>query len=180
MNKLGALRHNYALVEVPRSLWNNAKPGFIVQYAYFKLSKLNTEKVEAEENVDDVLESWQGWNELYALIRIHKQVIKSLQTLQRTEALGSVQVETVLHLEGVARNMNSPDRRFKSEFPHQRSKFGRILYSPVLHWYWACLLRSPFLKALCVLTAFMSGLVVWRRPVLSIFANILNVAKHNN
>uniref|UniRef100_A0A1B0GEX5 LMBR1 domain-containing protein 2 homolog n=1 Tax=Glossina morsitans morsitans TaxID=37546 RepID=A0A1B0GEX5_GLOMM len=222
----------YALVEVPRSLWNNAKPGFTVQYAYFKLSKLNTEKAEAEENVDDVLESLQGINRAVpnnhelrpcvetimrkvpnelleravrnysrggngggtstivpsekALIRIHKQVIKSLQTLQRTEALWSVQVETVLHLEDVARNMNSPDRRFKSEFPHQRSKFGRILYSPVLHWYWACLLRSPFLKALCVLTAFMSGLVVWseltffqRRPVLSIFANILNAAKHS-
>lgn len=222
----------YALVEVPRSLWNNAKPGFTVQYAYFKLSKLNTEKAEAEENVDDVLESLQGINRAVpnnhelrpcvetimrkvpnelleravrnysrggngggtstivpsekALIRIHKQVIKSLQTLQRTEALWSVQVETVLHLEDVARNMNSPDRRFKSEFPHQRSKFGRIFYSPVLHWYWACLLRSPFLKALCVLTAFMSGLVVWseltffqRRPVLSIFANILNAAKHS-
>uniref|UniRef100_A0A1A9UYZ0 LMBR1 domain-containing protein 2 homolog n=1 Tax=Glossina austeni TaxID=7395 RepID=A0A1A9UYZ0_GLOAU len=222
----------YALVEVPRSLWNNAKPGFTVQYAYFKLSKLNTEKAEAEENVDDVLESLQGINRAVpnnhelrpcvetimrkvpselleravrnysrggngggtstivpsekALIRIHKQVIKSLQTMQRTEALWSVQVETVLHLEDVARNMNSPERRFKSEFPHQRSKFGRILYSPVLHWYWACLLRSPFLKALCVLTAFMSGLVVWseltffqRRPVLSIFANILNAAKHS-
>ncbi|KAI9580433.1 LMBR1 domain-containing protein 2 homolog [Glossina fuscipes] len=222
----------YALVEVPRSLWNNAKPGFTVQYAYFKLSKLNTEKAEAEENVDDVLESLQGINRAVpnnhelrpcvetimrkvpnellerairnysrggngggtstivpsekALIRIHKQVIKSLQTLQRTEALWSVQVETVLHLEDVARNMNSSERRFKSEFPHQRSKFGRILYSPVLHWYWACLFRSPFLKALCVLTAVMSGLVVWseltffqRRPVLSIFANILNAAKHS-
>uniref|UniRef100_A0A1A9WY80 LMBR1 domain-containing protein 2 homolog n=1 Tax=Glossina brevipalpis TaxID=37001 RepID=A0A1A9WY80_9MUSC len=222
----------YALVEVPRSLWNNAKPGFTVQYAYFKLSKLNTDKAEAEENVDDILESLQGINRAVpnnhelrscvetimrkvptelleravrnysrggngggtstivpsekALIRIHKQVIKSLQTLQRTEALWSVQVETVLHLEDVARNMNSPERRFKSEFPQQRSKFGRMLYSPVLHWYWACLLKYPFLKTLCVLTAFMSGMVVWseltffqRRPVLSVFANIINVAKHS-
>uniref|UniRef100_A0A1A9Z4X6 Uncharacterized protein n=1 Tax=Glossina pallidipes TaxID=7398 RepID=A0A1A9Z4X6_GLOPL len=121
-----------------------------------------------------------------APIRIHKQVIKSLQTLQRTEVLWSVQVERVLHLEDAARNTNSPDRRFKSELPHQRCKFGCILYPPVLHWYWACLLRSPFLKALCVLTAFMAGLVVWseltffqRRPVLSIFRNILNAAKHS-
>ena len=49
----------YALVEVPRGLWNNSKPGFTLQYAYFKLSKLSSEKAEAEEHMDDVLESLQ-------------------------------------------------------------------------------------------------------------------------
>ncbi|ETN63997.1 LMBR1 domain-containing protein 2 [Anopheles darlingi] len=134
----------YALVEVPRSLWNNSKPGFALQYAYFKLSKLSSEKAEAEENVDDVLESLQSANRAVparhvlrpaletimrkvptelmeranrigredaspvavpsekALVRLHRQVIKSLQTLQRTEALWSVQVNKVLHLEDVA------------------------------------------------------------------------------
>ncbi|XP_073817587.1 LMBR1 domain-containing protein 2 homolog [Musca autumnalis] len=221
----------YALVEVPRSLWNNAKPGFTLQYAYFKAAKLSADKAEAEENVDDVLESLQGIarsvpnnhelrecvetilrkvpTELQeraarnysrggngggtstivpsekALVRIHRQVIKSLQTLQRTEALWSVQVEKVLYLEDVSRNMHSSDRRFKSEFTKSRSQLGRFFYSPTLHWYWACLLRSPLLKFLCVVTAIMSGMVVWseltffqRRPVLSIFANVINVAKH--
>lgn len=223
----------YALVEVPRSLWNNAKPGFALQYAYFKAAKLSTEKAEAEEHVDDVLESLQcisravpnnhelrpcvetiirkvpielqerasrnfsrtGGNGMggtsstivpqeKALVRIHKQVIKSLQTLQRTEALWSVQVNTVLHLEDVARNIHSAERRFKTEFPRQRSQLERLCYSPTLQWYWECLLKAPFLKAMCVLTAFMSAMVVWseltffsRHPVLSIFANVINVAK---
>ncbi|KAI8117578.1 LMBR1 domain-containing protein 2 like protein [Lucilia cuprina] len=222
----------YALVEVPRSLWNNAKPGFTLQYAYFKAAKLSADKAEAEENVDDVLESLQGISrsvpnnhelrpcvetilrkvpiELQeraarnysrggngggtstivpsekALVRIHRQVIKSLQTLQRTEALWSVQVETVFQLEDVAKNMHSVERRFKSEFPQPRSQMARLFYSPTLHWYWSCVIRAPVLKALCVLTAFMSGMVVWseltffqRSPVLSIFANVIIVAKHS-
>uniref|UniRef100_A0A1I8N4D3 LMBR1-like membrane protein n=1 Tax=Musca domestica TaxID=7370 RepID=A0A1I8N4D3_MUSDO len=221
----------YALVEVPRSLWNNAKPGFTLQYAYFKAAKLSADKAAAGENVDDVLESLEGItrsipnnHELRecvetilrkvptelreraarnysrggngggtstivpsgkALVRVHRQVIKSLQTLQRTEALWSVQVEKVLYLEDVSRNMHSSDRRFKAEFTKPRSQMGRFFYSPTLHWYWACVLRSPLLKSLCVITAIMSGMVVWseltffqRKPVLSIFANVINVAKH--
>ncbi|XP_030376441.1 LMBR1 domain-containing protein 2 homolog [Scaptodrosophila lebanonensis] len=223
----------YALVEVPRSLWNNAKPGYTLQYAYFKAAKLSTDKAEAEEHVDDVLESLQcisravpnnhelrpcvetilrkvpielqerasrnyarsGGNGLggtsstivpseKALVRIHKQVIKSLQTLQRTEALWSVQVEKVMHLEDVARNIHSAEHRFKTEFSRQRSQLDRICYSPTVQWYWECLLRAPFLKTLCVLSAVMSAMVVWseltffsRHPVLSIFANVINVAK---
>ncbi|KAH8276717.1 hypothetical protein KR044_004622 [Drosophila immigrans] len=223
----------YALVEVPRSLWNNAKPGFALQYAYFKAAKLSTDKAEAEEHVDDVLESLQcisravpnnhemrpcvetilrkvpielheralrnfsrsgangmgGINSTMvpsekALIRIHKQVIKSLQTLQRTEALWSVQVKTVLHLEDVTRNIHSTERYFKTEFPCQRSQLERIFYSASIQWYWECLLKPPFLKFLCMLSAIMSTMVVWseltffsRHPVLSIFANVINVAK---
>lgn len=225
----------YALVEVPRSLWNNAKPGFALQYAYFKAAKLSTEKAEAEEHVDDILESLQGLSRVIpnnhelrpcletilrkvpielqerasrnfartggsgmgatsstilssekALVRIHKQVIKSLQTLQRTEALWSVQVQTVLHLEDVAKNIHSSDRRFKSEFPRQRTQLERICYSASLQWYWECLLKAPFLKTMCVLTATMSAMVVWseltffsRHPVLSIFANVIYVAKES-
>ncbi|XP_016981919.1 LMBR1 domain-containing protein 2 homolog [Drosophila rhopaloa] len=225
----------YALVEVPRSLWNNAKPGFALQYAYFKAAKLSTEKAEAEEHVDDILESLQGLSRVIpnnhelrpcletimrkvpielqerasrnfartggsgmgttsstilpsekALVRIHKQVIKSLQTLQRTEALWSVQVQTVLHLEDVAKNIHSSERRFKSEFPRQRTQLERICYSATLQWYWECLLKAPFLKTMCILTATMSAMVVWseltffsRHPVLSIFANVIYVAKES-
>ncbi|XP_058117788.1 LMBR1 domain-containing protein 2 homolog [Anopheles ziemanni] len=216
----------YALVEVPRSLWNNSKPGFALQYAYFKLSKLSSEKAEAEENVDDVLESLQSASRAIplrhelrpaletifrkvptelmerasrinredgspmavpsekALVRLHRQVIKSLQTLQRTEALWSVQVNKVLHLEDVAKNAVSLDHRFKSEFPPHRVGLARALYSPTMDWYWECVVKAPFLKALAVITAFLSFTVVWseltffnRVPVLSIFARILIAAK---
>lgn len=225
------LLFGYALVEVPRSLWNNSKPGFTLQHAYFKAAKLNTDKAEAEENVDDVLESLQAASRAVpnnhelrpyvetilrkvptellekasrnytrngggggsgtstivpsekALIRIHKQVIKSLQTLQRTEALWSVQVGKVLHLEDVSKNLTSLDRRFKSEFPKPRGRLSRMFYSPTIDWYWQCLLKPPYLKGLAVITGTLSLMVVWsemtffnREPVLSIFANVLKIA----
>lgn len=218
----------YALVEVPRSLWNNSKPGFTLQYAYFKLSKLSSEKAEAEEHVDDVLESLQSASRAIpprhelrpaletiirkvptelmerarrvsrddgspvavpsekALVRLHRQVIKSLQTLQRTEALWNVQVNKVLHLEDVAKNAVSLDHRFKTEFPKHRTGFARATYSPTMEWYWECVVKAPFLKVLAVITGFLSCIVVWseltffnREPVLSIFASILNIAKEN-
>lgn len=219
----------YALVEVPRSLWNNSKPNFTLQYAYFKTSKLSIEKAEAEENVEDVLESLHSASKAIpnnhplresletilrkvplelmekasrnatrngdsstvipsekALVRLHKQVIKSLQTFQRTEALWNVQVRKAFFLEDVARNANSNDKRFKTEFVVTRSRLERLFYSPTLDWYWQCFLKPPFLKCLAVVTGLVSLMVVWseltffnREPVLSIFANVLNVAKDN-
>jgi len=46
----------YALVEVPRGLWNTSKPGYTLNYSYFKVAKLSLDKCEAEETVDDILE----------------------------------------------------------------------------------------------------------------------------
>lgn len=46
----------YALVEVPRGLWNASKPGYTLNYSYFKVAKLSLDKYEAEETVDDILE----------------------------------------------------------------------------------------------------------------------------
>jgi hypothetical protein len=46
----------YGLVEVPRNMWNNAKQGHKLSYTYFKIAKLSTEKSEAEEALEDVLD----------------------------------------------------------------------------------------------------------------------------
>lgn len=46
----------YALVEVPRNLWNNSNYTYVLNHAYFKAAKLSADKAEAEESVDDVLE----------------------------------------------------------------------------------------------------------------------------
>lgn len=211
---------------MPRSLWEHSKPGVTLRQAYFKLAKLSTDKADAEENVDDVLESLQAVNnatplnhnlrpnvetilrkvptELLdrnrrittrndvgnavpnekSLIRLHKQVIKSIQTFQRTEALWNVQVSKVLHLEDIDRNMLSHDRQFKTEFPQQRSQLQEMLYNPALNWYWQCMIKLPFMRSMAVVTATLSVMVVWseltffnRSPVLSIFANAVNVAK---
>lgn len=216
----------YALVEVPRGLFNHSKPGFTLQYAYFKLSKMCSDKLEAEEHVDDVLESLQAANHAVpihhelrpsidtilrkvptelldraarnvrrdnspqavpsekALVRLHRQVIKSLQTLQRTEALWNVQVKKVLHLEDVARNLCSPTQQFRSEFPRERNSVFDTIYNPTVEWYWECLIRPPFLRSMAFITTFLSFTVVWSEltffnesPVLSIFAIAVNSAK---
>ncbi|KAM8854140.1 G-protein coupled receptor-associated protein LMBRD2B isoform 1-T1 [Synchiropus picturatus] len=46
----------YGLVEIPRSYWNAARHGHLLVKTYFKASKLMTEKADAEENLEDVME----------------------------------------------------------------------------------------------------------------------------
>ncbi|XP_071811243.1 G-protein coupled receptor-associated protein LMBRD2-like isoform X2 [Apostichopus japonicus] len=46
----------YGLVEVPRKYWYQSKKGYLLNYIYFQLAKLSTEKSEAEEHLEDVLE----------------------------------------------------------------------------------------------------------------------------
>lgn len=50
------LLEGYGLVEIPRSCWNTSKKGYMLNYLYFKASKLSAERCEAEEKVDDLLE----------------------------------------------------------------------------------------------------------------------------
>lgn len=54
----------YGLVEVPRTVWNSSKHGHMLGRTQFKISKLSTEKTEAEENLEDVLEVSEMLNEL--------------------------------------------------------------------------------------------------------------------
>lgn len=46
----------YGLVEIPRSYWNGSRHGHMLIKTYFKASKLMTEKADAEENLEDVME----------------------------------------------------------------------------------------------------------------------------
>lgn len=46
----------YALVDIPRSLWQSATPGHALQLAYFKIAKVSADKCEAEETLEDILE----------------------------------------------------------------------------------------------------------------------------
>ncbi|XP_034951262.1 LMBR1 domain-containing protein 2 homolog isoform X2 [Chelonus insularis] len=216
----------YALVEVPRGLWNASKPGFVLQYSYFKASKLYLEKCEAEETVDGILESLYmasmaiGANHPFyrnletifqkvpaelkdrmnrrqssedssaivpsekSLIRLHKQTIKALQTLQRTETQWGILVEEIFHLEDIAKNQMNIERKFNSSFPVNRSLFMRFVYNPTIEWYWNCLIKNYMQKIAAIITACLSVAVVWsevtffnKSPVLSLFALFLNLAK---
>ncbi|XP_050588489.1 LMBR1 domain-containing protein 2 homolog [Bombus affinis] len=218
----------YALVEVPRGLWNASKPGYTLNYSYFKVAKLSLDKCEAEETVDDILESLQAATvsigpghpfhcnletifqkipaELKdrmnrrqlpddtptdtpsekALIRLHRQTIKALQTLQRIETQWGILVDKIIDLEDIAKNQVSDDKRFKTTFPTHRSFPLRVVYSPVIEWYWKCVIRSYVQKIIAVCTGCLSIAVVWsevtffnKTPVLSLFAQFLNLAKEN-
>lgn len=46
----------YGLVEIPRSHWNGAKRGYLLMKTYFKAAKLMTEKADAAENLEDIME----------------------------------------------------------------------------------------------------------------------------
>lgn len=46
----------YGLVEIPRSYWDASRRGHLLVRTYFKASKLMTEKADAEETLEDVME----------------------------------------------------------------------------------------------------------------------------
>ncbi|CAG5035641.1 unnamed protein product [Parnassius apollo] len=214
----------YALVEVPRNLWNNSKKNYTLTYCYFKIAKLSTDKCEAEETVDDILHSLNSvmaavgpGHPLHrhvetivqklpiqlrdrlsslvpperstppsfkSLVNLHKKTIKALHVLQRTETQWGIMLERIYHLEDVASNSRSPDHRFQHTFHTPRPRLQRILYPPMIEWYWECFLKPYFLKTMAVVTCILSVAVVWsevtffcKNPVLSIFANIVIAAK---
>ncbi|XP_015601353.1 LMBR1 domain-containing protein 2 homolog [Cephus cinctus] len=216
----------YALVEVPRGLWNASKPGYTLHYSYFKAAKLSLDKCEAEEAVDDILESLQAASmaigpghpfhrnletifqkvpaELKdrmnrkqlpddtpidipsekALIRLHRQTIKSLQTLQRTETQWGILIEKIFNLEDVAKNQASHDKRFKPTFPVMRPFPLRLIYNSTIEWYWKCIVKSYVQKLAAIAAGSLSVAVVWsevtffnKSPVLSLFAQFVNLAK---
>ncbi|XP_049865696.1 LMBR1 domain-containing protein 2 homolog isoform X2 [Pectinophora gossypiella] len=216
----------YALVEVPRNLWNNSKKNYTLTYSYFKIAKLSTDKCEAEESVDDILDSLNSVcaavgpghplqrhvetiiqklpiqlrdrlnsrapperpapPSFKSLVNLHKKTIKSLHVLQRTETQWGLMLERIFHLEDVAANLRSPDKRFQHTFHTPRPRLQRILYPPPIEWWWECFLRQYFLKTMAVITGILSVAVVWsemtffcKKPVLSIFANIIIAAGSN-
>ncbi|XP_072940519.1 LMBR1 domain-containing protein 2 homolog isoform X2 [Epargyreus clarus] len=214
----------YALVEVPRNLWNNSKKNYTLTYSYFKIAKLSTDKCEAEETVDDILDSLNSVTaavgpthplhrhvetiiqklpiqlrdrlnsrapperptppSLKSLVNLHKKTIKALHVLQRTETQWVLMLERIYHLEDVASNARSPDKRFQHTFHTPRPRVQRIFYPPIIEWYWECFMKQYFLKTMAVITCILSVAVVWsevtffcKKPVLSIFANIVLAAK---
>ncbi|KAM4808748.1 G-protein coupled receptor-associated protein LMBRD2 isoform 2-T2 [Rhinophrynus dorsalis] len=222
----------YGLVEIPRSHWNGAKKGYLLMKTYFKAAKLMTEKADAEENLEDVMEEVRKVNDCIkynhplrkcvdtilkkcpteyqekmgrnmddyedfeeknisypsekTLVKLHKQVIYSVQRHRRTQVQWGILLEQAFHLEDVAKNETSAARQFIHTFPpqEQESWVTRYLYTPTVEWYWECLLRPWCSRILAVILALFSAVVVWSectffsvRPVLSIFALFIDHAE---
>ncbi|XP_060527973.1 LMBR1 domain-containing protein 2 homolog [Cylas formicarius] len=218
----------YSLVEAPRNFWNNSNYSFKLTQYYFKLAKLSSDKCEAEETVDDVLESLQAvsiavkpGHYLYpqfetilqkvplelrdrmsrrrlpddtptdsptekALVRLHRQTIKSLQVLQRTETQWHLLIKKIFECEDTLKNQVARDRRFRRTFPSEPGYFTRFAYMATVEWYWKCLISCYCWKIFSIITGIMSVCIVWSEvtffnvhPPLSIFAIIVNAAKKN-
>ncbi|XP_042731432.1 G-protein coupled receptor-associated protein LMBRD2 isoform X3 [Lagopus leucura] len=222
----------YGLVEIPRSHWNGAKRGYLLMKTYFKAAKLMTEKADAEENLEDIMEEvrkvsesikynhplrkcvdtilkkcpteyqermgrnmddYEDFDERQnsypsekSLVKLHKQVIYSVQRHRRTQVQWQILLEQAFYLEDVAKNETSATRQFVHTFQSQEpeNKIIQYFYTPTIEWYWECLLRPWFYRVLAVVLATFSVIVVWSectffstRPVLSLFAVFIQLAE---
>ncbi|KAJ7415001.1 LMBR1 domain-containing protein 2 [Willisornis vidua] len=222
----------YGLVEIPRSHWNGAKRGYLLMKTYFKAAKLMTEKADAEENLEDIMEEvrkvsesikynhplrkcvdtilkkcpteyqermgrnmddYEDFDERQnsypsekSLVKLHKQVIYSVQRHRRTQVQWQILLEQAFYLEDVAKNETSATRQFVHTFHSQEpeNKIVQYFYTPTVEWYWECLLRPWFYRVLAVVLATFSVIVVWSectffstRPVLSLFAVFIQLAE---
>ncbi|XP_038599777.1 G-protein coupled receptor-associated protein LMBRD2 isoform X1 [Tachyglossus aculeatus] len=222
----------YGLVEIPRSHWNGAKRGYLLMKTYFKAAKLMTEKADAEENLEDIMEEvrkvndsikynhplrkcidtilkkcpteyqekmgrnmddYEDFDEKHNsypseknLVKLHKQVIYSVQRHRRTQVQWRILLEQAFYLEDVAKNETSATHQFIHTFQSREpeNRFIQYFYSPTIEWYWECLLRPWFYRILAIVLATFSVIVVWSectffstRPVLSLFAVFIQLAE---
>ncbi|XP_030647316.1 G-protein coupled receptor-associated protein LMBRD2a [Chanos chanos] len=70
----------YGLVEIPRSCWNASCHGYLLAKTYFKAAKLMTEKADAEEHLEDVMEDVRSVNEI---IKYNHPLRKCIDTILR-------------------------------------------------------------------------------------------------
>ncbi|TKC50333.1 hypothetical protein EI555_001994 [Monodon monoceros] len=222
----------YGLVEIPRSYWNGAKRGYLLMKTYFKAAKLMTEKADAEETLEDVMEEVRKVNESIkynhplrkcvdtilkkcpieyqekmgrnmddyedfdekhntypsekSLVKLHKQVIYSVQRHRRTQVQWQILLEQAFYLEDVAKNETSATCQFVHtlQSPEPENRFIQYFYNPTVEWYWECLLRPWFYRVLAVVLSIFSVIVVWSEctffsttPVLSLFAVFIQLAE---
>nr|CAG4645417.1 EOG090X03B7 [Lynceus sp. MCZ IZ 141354] len=139
--------------------------------------KLTNRRINSSMNVDISEKS---------LIKLHRQLIKALQTHHRTETQWHNLVEKILEVEDVCRNIGSHDRNFKSSSETPQTGLAKYCMSNRVEWFWRCVFKLYLLKSLAGFLALVSALVVWSEltfftmnPVLSLFAVFVNLAKQN-
>lgn len=68
----------YGLVEIPRSYWLSSSHDYLLAKSYFKVAKMATEKAEAEEKLEDVMEDVAG---VHASVRHNHFLRKYVDTI---------------------------------------------------------------------------------------------------
>ncbi|XP_077353985.1 G-protein coupled receptor-associated protein LMBRD2B [Festucalex cinctus] len=112
----------YGLVEIPRSCWNASRRGHSLLKTYFKAAKLVTEKADAREDLEDVMEE----------VRKVSEAVKYNHPLRKC-------VDTILrkcptdYQDKLGRNMDDyEDFEDKQTFPSERSLVKlhkRVIYA---------------------------------------------------
>ncbi|KOX74486.1 LMBR1 domain-containing protein 2 [Melipona quadrifasciata] len=167
----------YALVEVPRGLWNASKPGYTLNYSYFKVAKLSLDKCEAEETVDDILESLQtatvsigpGHPFHCNLETIFQKIPAELKDrMNRRQLPDDTPTDT-------------PSEKALIRL-HRQIKYCICKYINIITYSFFSYVQ----KIVAICTGCLSIAVVWsevtffnKTPVLSLFAQFLNLAKAN-
>jgi len=119
---------------------------------------------------------------LSALVKVHKQLKKSIQAYHRVECQYAAQVKESILLEDIQRNETEGLWRFHHTIPGNKgllSKQPTIEYHYRLHF-------IPLLRRVLTVTAFLlSGLLVWsealffvKTPILSVFALFLSSTRN--
>ncbi|XP_061149751.1 G-protein coupled receptor-associated protein LMBRD2B [Syngnathus typhle] len=131
----------YGLVEIPRSYWNSSRHGHMLLKTYFKASKLMTEKADAEENLEDVMEELRKVSEA---VKYNHPLRTSVDTILRKCPTD--------YQDKLGRNMDDyEDFEDKQTFPSERSLVKlhkRVIYAVQRHHrtrvQWHMLLQEAF------------------------------------
>ncbi|XP_051552333.1 G-protein coupled receptor-associated protein LMBRD2B-like isoform X2 [Myxocyprinus asiaticus] len=186
----------YGLVEIPRSYWRASCHGQLLAKTYFKAAKLMTEKADAEENLEDVIEEVRTINETIkynhplrkCIDTILRKVIYAVQRHNRTQVQWQILLDEAFHLEDVAKNETSSTHQFIRSFPSAEPPGwnSKYLYTPTVEWYWECVFRRWCYRVLAVVLCVFSAAVVWSectffstQPVLSLFAVFIQLAERD-
>ncbi|XP_061886867.1 G-protein coupled receptor-associated protein LMBRD2B [Entelurus aequoreus] len=131
----------YGLVEIPRSYWEGSRHGHLLLKTYFKASKLMTEKADAEENLEDVMEEVRKVSEA---IKYNHPLRTCIDTILRKCPLD--------YQEKMGRNMDDyEDFDDKQTFPSEKSLVKlhkQVIYAVQRHnrtrVQWQILLQQAF------------------------------------
>ncbi|CAG12426.1 unnamed protein product, partial [Tetraodon nigroviridis] len=167
----------YGLVEIPRSYWNASRHGHLLIKTYFKASKLMTEKADAEENLEDVMEVGDGHEKGYTLIYFQLRcfMLHPIVSLQEVRKIS----ESIKYNHPLRKYVDTILRKCPVEY---QEKMGRNMddyedFDDKQNTY-------PSEKSLAKLHKQVSVAVVWSectffstRPVLSLFAVFIQLAE---
>ncbi|KAL1234068.1 G-protein coupled receptor-associated protein [Trichinella spiralis] len=139
-----------------------------VRYPMLKviLEKFPTSMVRAvEKKAPQTIAQSDKQSSEKMLILFHKQVIKSLQDYNRTNAQYDAAMANAIYLEDVEKNQQSPDTQ--ALIVQNQNPLIGVICHPTIRWYFDCRLKRYLLIVLSVFCCIMSVFIVWSEMTFS-------------